>query len=99
MSTKHPIIAVTASSGAGTTSGKHAFEHIFWRTKIRPAIIEGDSFHSLNPNAFNDTVAAWERRRSRGRAHNASRRRQSAVALSFSTKVRQGRTPEHIPGR
>ena len=45
MSQKHPVIAVTGSSGAGTTTVKRALEHIFDREGINPAIIEGDSFH------------------------------------------------------
>lgn len=45
MSKKHPIIAVTGSSGAGTTTVKRAFEHIFHRDGISSAVIEGDSFH------------------------------------------------------
>jgi len=45
MSDKHPIIAVTGSSGAGTTTVKNAFEHIFRREDINPLIIEGDSYH------------------------------------------------------
>lgn len=45
MSIHHPVIAVTGSSGAGTTTVKRAFEHIFYREGITPAIIEGDSFH------------------------------------------------------
>ncbi len=45
MSELHPIVAVTGSSGAGTSSVKTAFEHIFRREGIDPAIIEGDSFH------------------------------------------------------
>ncbi len=45
MSKKHPIVAVTGSSGAGTSTVKRAFEHIFTREKINPAIIEGDSLH------------------------------------------------------
>lgn len=45
MSKKHPIVAVTGSSGAGTSNAKAAFEHIFRRESIHPAIIEGDSFH------------------------------------------------------
>ncbi len=48
MSKKHPIIAVTGSSGAGTSSVKVAFEHIFRREGINPAVIEGDSFHRYN---------------------------------------------------
>jgi len=45
MSKKHPIVAVTGSSGAGTTTVKRAFEHIFFRDGFNAAIIEGDSFH------------------------------------------------------
>jgi len=45
MSTKHPIIAVTGSSGAGTSTVKRALEHIFGRVGARAATIEGDSFH------------------------------------------------------
>lgn len=45
MSKQHPVIAITGSSGAGTTTVKRAFEHIFYRDGIKAAIIEGDSFH------------------------------------------------------
>ncbi|MFM1891302.1 MAG: phosphoribulokinase [Pseudomonadota bacterium] len=45
MSKKHPIVAVTGSSGAGTTTVKRAFEHIFLREGINAAVIEGDSYH------------------------------------------------------
>ncbi|MBV8740563.1 MAG: phosphoribulokinase [Sinobacteraceae bacterium] len=45
MSAKHPIVAVTGSSGAGTTSVKRTFEEIFRRENIEAAYIEGDSFH------------------------------------------------------
>jgi phosphoribulokinase len=48
MSKKHPIIAITGSSGAGTTTVKRAFEHIFFREKTNPVVIEGDSFHRYN---------------------------------------------------
>lgn len=45
MSKQHPVIAVTGSSGAGTTTVKLAFEHIFLREGINPVVIEGDSYH------------------------------------------------------
>ncbi|MCZ7597236.1 MAG: phosphoribulokinase [Gammaproteobacteria bacterium] len=45
MSAKHPVVAVTGSSGAGTTTVKVAFEHIFLREGVTPCVIEGDSFH------------------------------------------------------
>ena len=52
MSVKHPVIAVTGSSGAGTTTVKRAFENIFRRQDIKAAVIEGDSLHSLDRMAF-----------------------------------------------
>jgi len=48
MSVKHPIISVTGSSGAGTTSVKRTFEHIFEREGINASYIEGDAFHSYD---------------------------------------------------
>jgi len=45
MSTKHPVVAITGSSGAGTTTVTRSFEHIFRRENIGAAIVEGDSFH------------------------------------------------------
>ena len=48
MSQKHPVVVVTGSSGAGTTTVKRAFEHIFLREGISAAIVEGDSFHRYN---------------------------------------------------
>ena len=57
MSRKHPVIAVTGSSGAGTSTVKRAFENIFRREGIHAAIIEGDSLHSLDRMAFRAAVA------------------------------------------
>ena len=48
MSKKHPVVAVTGSSGAGTTTVKRAFEHIFLREGINPVVVEGDSFHKYD---------------------------------------------------
>lgn len=48
MSKKHPVVAVTGSSGAGTSTVKRAFEHIFFREDINPVVIEGDSYHRYN---------------------------------------------------
>ncbi len=45
MSIKHPIVAITGSSGAGTSSVTRTFQHIFRREHIQAATIEGDSFH------------------------------------------------------
>ncbi len=45
MSVKHPIIAITGSSGAGTTSTTNAINHIFRSLNVEAANVEGDSFH------------------------------------------------------
>jgi phosphoribulokinase len=45
MSHRYPIIAITGSSGAGTTSVTRTFENIFRRENVKAAVIEGDSFH------------------------------------------------------
>ena len=48
MSRKHPIIAVTGSSGAGTSTVMQSFQHIFRREGIKAHVVEGDSFHRYN---------------------------------------------------
>lgn len=56
MSKKHPIIAVTGSSGAGTSSVKSAFQYIFHKQNIIPVIVEGDSFHRYNRKDMKNKV-------------------------------------------
>jgi phosphoribulokinase len=58
MSQKHPIIAVTGSSGAGTTTVMKSFAHIFRREKIVAQVIEGDSFHRFNRLEMREKVRA-----------------------------------------
>ena len=60
MSQKHPIVVVTGSSGAGTSTVKHAFEQIFIREKINPVIIEGDSFHRYDRAAMKEAMTKAE---------------------------------------
>jgi phosphoribulokinase len=45
MSSKHPVIAITGSSGAGTTTVTRTFQDIFRREKINAILVEGDAFH------------------------------------------------------
>jgi phosphoribulokinase len=45
MSARHPIIAITGSSGAGTTTVMTTFTQIFRREGVTAAMIEGDAFH------------------------------------------------------
>ncbi|MGD8926069.1 MAG: phosphoribulokinase, partial [Thioalkalispiraceae bacterium] len=59
MSAKHPIIAVTGSSGAGTTTVKNAFEHIFFREKINPLVVEGDSYHRYDRAAMKVAIEEY----------------------------------------
>ena len=61
MSTKYPIIAVTGSSGAGTSTVKEAFEHMFRREEVTPAVIEGDSYHRYNRVEMKEVVANAEK--------------------------------------
>jgi phosphoribulokinase len=69
MSIKHPIIAVTGSSGAGTTTVKRSFEHIFRREKITSAVIEGDSMHKYDRAEMKKVVADAEARNERAPTH------------------------------
>lgn len=66
MSQKHPIISVTGSSGAGTTTVKHTFQQIFRREGIKPATIEGDAFHRYDRESMKKAVSEAE---SRGNNH------------------------------
>lgn len=56
MSTLHPVIAVTGSSGAGTSTVKVALEHIFYREHVTPCVVEGDSFHRFDRYKMREQV-------------------------------------------
>jgi phosphoribulokinase len=58
MSPKYPVVAVTGSSGAGTTTVKTAFEHICRRLNVTPSIVEGDSFHRYDRAGMREAIAA-----------------------------------------
>ena len=60
MSERHPIIAITGSSGAGTTSVTRTFENIFRREQVRSVVVEGDSFHRYDRNEMRVRLAAAE---------------------------------------
>ena len=57
MSKRHPVVAVTGSSGAGTSTVKRAFEHIFQREGIQPVVVEGDSFHRFERGPMKEEMA------------------------------------------
>lgn len=68
MSVKHPIVAITGSSGAGTTTVMKSFQHIFRREGLRAQILEGDSMHRYDRMAMREEM----------------KRQQAAGNLSFS---------------
>ncbi|MGQ0834357.1 MAG: phosphoribulokinase, partial [Gammaproteobacteria bacterium] len=57
MTAIHPIIAVTGSSGAGTTSVMRTFEQIFRRENLTAAFVEGDSFHRYDRAGMKQQMA------------------------------------------
>ena len=60
MSKKHPIVAVTGSSGAGTSTVKVAMEHIHRRNGFRAVTVEGDSFHKYDRKSMGKALADAE---------------------------------------
>ena len=66
MSKKHPIISVTGSSGAGTTSIRKTFEQIFRREKVKAGFIEGDAFHRYDRKEMKRSI---EEEATKGEAH------------------------------
>jgi phosphoribulokinase len=61
MSLRHPIIAITGSSGAGTTSVTRTFDNIFRREGVKAAVIEGDSFHRFDRKEMRTRMAEAEK--------------------------------------
>ncbi|MBK1615146.1 phosphoribulokinase [Rubrivivax gelatinosus] len=61
MSERHPIISITGSSGAGTTSVTRTFSNIFRREKVKAAVIEGDSFHRYDRTEMRAKLAEAEK--------------------------------------
>ena len=57
MSERHPVIAITGSSGAGTTSVMRTFEEIFRREGVKAAFVEGDAFHRYDRATMKQKMA------------------------------------------
>ena len=60
MSERHPIVAITGSSGAGTSTVQRTFEEVFRREGVTAAVIEGDSFHAHDRKTMREKLAACE---------------------------------------
>ena len=69
MSARHPIIAITGSSGAGTSSVTKTFENIFRRENVKAAIIEGDSFHRYDRKEMKLKAAEAEKNGDKNFSH------------------------------
>ena len=69
MSQRHPIVAITGSSGAGTTSVTRTFENIFRRENVKAAVIEGDSFHRYDRKEMKFRQAEAEKAGNRHFSH------------------------------
>jgi phosphoribulokinase len=69
MSQKHPIISVTGSSGAGTSTVRHTFEQIFRRELVNAAMIEGDAFHRHDRAGMREAITEAERAGNRHFSH------------------------------
>ena len=63
MSARHPVIAITGSSGAGTTTVTTTFQQIFRREGVRAAIVEGDAFHRYDRNDMLAKMAEAQNKR------------------------------------
>ncbi len=61
MSTKHPIVAITGSSGAGTTTVMWTFQQIFRREGVTAAVVEGDAFHRFDRVEMRERMAEEQR--------------------------------------
>ena len=69
MSIKHPIISVTGSSGAGTTSVRQTFDNIFRREHVRAAFVQGDAFHRYDRCGMEKAMKAAAKRGNHNFSH------------------------------
>jgi phosphoribulokinase len=102
MSARHPIISITGSSGAGTTSVKRIFEQIFRRENVEAAFIEGDAFHRYDRAAMKEKIADEERRGNPNFTHfNAQANELEILEEVFSEYGRKGtgRTRTYVTTR
>jgi phosphoribulokinase len=69
MSERHPIISITGSSGAGTSSVTRTFQAIFRREGVAAGVVEGDSFHRFDRQEMRARQAEAERTGNRHFSH------------------------------
>ncbi len=69
MSARHPVIAVTGSSGSGTSTVSKSFNWIFRRERINAAAVQGDAFHRYDRATMLQLIEEAERNQRRGPSH------------------------------
>ncbi len=69
MSAAHPVIAITGSSGAGTTTVTHTFQQIFRREQVTAVVVEGDAFHRYDRAEMHAQLAEIQHRREKHFSH------------------------------
>jgi phosphoribulokinase len=69
MSVKHPVIAITGSSGAGTSTVTTTFQQIFRREGVKAVIVEGDAFHRYDRKEMRAMMAEMSVQRHRHFSH------------------------------
>lgn len=99
MSERHPIIAITGSSGAGTSTVTQTFSNIFRREGVKAAIIEGDSFHRYDRQEMKKRQALAEKEGNKHFSHfSAENNLFSEIENLFKTygKTGQGQTRKYL---
>ena len=99
MSQRHPIISVTGSSGAGTSSVRRVFELIFRREKIKAAFIEGDAFHRYDRMQMKAEIADRARHDDHRFSHfgkDANLLEELAAVFEEYGRSGQGRTRHYV---
>jgi phosphoribulokinase len=99
MSQRHPIIAITGSSGAGTSTVTSTFSNIFRRENVKAAIVEGDSFHRFNRAEMEQKQAEAERCGNKNLSHfGAENNLFSEIEQLFKTysETGQGRARKYL---
>lgn len=69
MSIRHPVIAITGSSGAGTSTVTRTFQEIFRREGLKAAVVEGDSFHRYDRKSMKVAMAEAAKKRNDNFSH------------------------------
>ncbi len=99
MSLQHPIISVTGSSGAGTTSVTKTFQNVFRREGVKAAVVEGDAFHRHDRLQMREAMSAAAREGNHHFSHfgpDANLLAELEALFRGYGEVGQGRTRKYL---